>query len=60
MDYTELQRKYKEIREFVIKHSCVVVTATQPPRGGIGLSPEELTELANKPIFIDYIGCIGR
>ena len=58
MGYTELHRKFDEIREFARKHACAVVTATQPPRGGTGLSPEELSELAKKPIIIDYIGCI--
>lgn len=60
MGYTELHRKFEEIRESARKHACVVVTATQPPRGGTGLSPEELAELAKRPIIIDYIGCIGR
>lgn len=60
MYYSELHRKFEEIREFARKHSCTVVTATQPPRGGTGLSPEELAELAKRPIIIDYIGCIGR
>ena len=60
MDYTELHRKFEEIRDFARKHSCVVVTAAQPPRGGTGLSPEELAELATRPIIIDYIGCICR
>ena len=58
--YSELHRNLEEIREFARKHSCVVVTTTQPPRGGTGLSPEELAELAKRPIFIDYIGCICR
>lgn len=60
MDYTELHRKFEEIRELAKKHSCTVVTAAQPPRGGTGLSPEELAELAKGPIIIDYIGHIGR
>ena len=60
MGYTELHRKFEEIRDFARKHSCVVVTAAQPPRGGTGLSPEELAELAKGPIIIDYIGYIGR
>ena len=60
MDYTELHRKFEEIREFARKHACAVVTATQQPRGGTGLSPEELAKLAKMPIIIDYIGCIGR
>lgn len=60
MGYTELHRKFKEIRDFARKHSCTVVTTTQPPRRGTGLSPEELDELAKRPIIIDYIGCTGR
>ena len=60
MGYTELHRKFEEIREFARKHACGGVTATQPPRGGTGMSPEELAELAKRPIVIDYIGCIGR
>ena len=56
MNYDELHRKFEEIREFARKHACVVLTATQPPRGGTGLSPEDIPQ---GPIFIDYIGCIG-
>lgn len=59
MYYSELHRKLEEIRDFARTHGCSVVTATQPPRGGIGPSPEELAELAKKPIIIDYIGHIG-
>ena len=49
---------FEQCRKFAIEHNVSVVTATQPERGGQGLSPEELAQLASGPLFIDYIGII--
>ncbi len=51
---------YEHCRKFAMKHNISVVTATQPKRGGQGLSPEELAQLASGPLFIDYIGIISK
>lgn len=52
----ELTKIYEAIRELVKSRRCTVVTATQPPSHGIGfLSPEEMAEVSNKPLFYDYI-----
>jgi hypothetical protein len=52
----ELTKIYEAIRELVKSRRCTVVTATQPPSHGIGfLSPEEMAEVSNKPLFCDYI-----
>lgn len=48
----------EQCRTFAMEHNISVVTATQPERGGQGLSPEELAQLASGPLFIDYIGII--
>lgn len=55
-DATKLAAYHEYCRKFVMEHNVSVVTAAQPPRGGQGLSPEELEELLKLPIFIDYIG----
>ena len=49
---------HEQCRKYAIEHNVSVVTATQPERGGQGLSPEELAQLASGPLFIDYIGII--
>ena len=54
----KLLKLYEQCRKFAMERNVSVMTATQPKRGGQGLSPEELTELASRPIFIDYIGII--
>ena len=52
----KLSELHEQCRKFTMEHNVSVVTATQPERGGQGLSPEELAQLASGPLFIDYIG----
>ena len=55
---TKLFELLEQCRKFAMEHNVSVVTATQPKRGGQGLSLEELAQLASGPLFIDYIGII--
>lgn len=55
-DAAKLAAYHEYCRKFAMEHNISVVTATQPYRGGQGLSPEELEELVKRPIVIDYIG----
>lgn len=56
MKYEELAADYEQLRKWVREKRISFLTATQPHRGGPGLSPEQILELVNKPLVIDYVG----
>ena len=47
---SELARKWDK------EKGITIVTASQPRRGGPGLSPEQIIENAKQPIVLDYVG----
>ena len=56
MKYEELAAYAEKIRKWAQENGITVVTASQPRRGGPGLSPEQILELAKQPLVIDYVG----
>ena len=56
MKYDELAAYAEKMRKWARNKGITVLTASQPHRGGHGLSPEQILENATRPIVIDYVG----
>jgi len=56
MKYEELAAYAEKMRKWAREKGITVVTASQPRRGGPGLSPEQINELAKQPLVVDYVG----
>jgi hypothetical protein len=56
MKYDELAACAEKMRKWAREKGITVLTASQPRRGGPGLSPEQIIENAKQPIVIDYVG----
>jgi hypothetical protein len=56
MKYDELAAYAEKMRKWAREKGITVLTASQPHRGGTGLSPEQIIELAKQPIVVDYVG----
>lgn len=55
-NYEELAAYAEKISKCAREKGITVLTAAQPHRGGPGLSPEQITELAKQPLVVDYVG----
>lgn len=58
MTYNELAAYVERMRKWAREKGITVLTAAQPHRGGTGLSPEQITEVAKQPLVVDYVGII--
>ena len=56
MKYEELAAYVEKLSKWAREKGITVLTASQPRRGGPGLSPEQINELAKQPLVIDYAG----
>lgn len=56
MKYEELAAYTEKMRKWAREKGIGAITATQPHRGGPGLSPEQILELAKQPLVVDYVG----
>lgn len=56
MKYEELAAYAEKMRKWAREKGITVLTAAQPPRGGPGLPPEQILELAKQPLVVDYVG----
>ena len=56
MKYEELAAYAEKISKWAREKGISVITASQPHRGGSGLSPEQINERAKQPLVIDYVG----
>lgn len=56
MKYEELAAYAEKMRKWAREKGITVLTAAQPHRGGPGLSPEQILELAKQPLVVDYVG----
>lgn len=46
----------EKISRWAREKGITVLTAAQPHRGGPGLSPAQILELAKQPLVVDYVG----
>ena len=56
MKYEELAACAEKLCKWAREKGITVLTASQPLRGGPGLSPEQINELAKHPLVVDYVG----
>jgi hypothetical protein len=56
MKYEEVVACAEKMRKWAREKGITVLTASQPHRGGPGLSTEQIIENAKQPIVIDYVG----
>ena len=58
MKYDELAACAEKMSKLAREKGIGFLTASQPHRGGPGLSPEQINELAKQPLVIDYVGLL--
>ena len=51
-----LSNLFELARMWAKETGITIVTASQPRRGGPGLAPEQIIELAKQPLVVDYVG----
>lgn len=56
MKYEEVAAYAEKLSKWAREKGITFLTASQPRRGGPGLSPEQIIENAKQPIVIDYVG----
>lgn len=56
MKYEEVAAYAEKISKWAREKRITVLTASQPHRGGPGLSPEQILELAKQSLVVDYVG----
>jgi len=56
MKYEELAAYAEKMRKWAREKGITVLTASQPHRGGPGLSPEQILGIAKQPLVVDYVG----
>ena len=55
-NYEELAAIAEKMRKWARDKGISFVTATQPRRGGPGLTTEQILEIQKQPLVIDYVG----
>ena len=58
-NYEQMKQMTELAARMAREKGITVVTATQPRRGGPGLTPEQICELAKQPLVIDYVGIMS-
>ena len=56
MKYEEVAAYAEKISKWARKKGIGVITATQPHRGGPGLTTEQILGIAKQPLVVDYVG----
>lgn len=56
MNYEELAAYAEKISKWAREKGIGVITATQPHRGGPGLTTEQILGIAKQPLVVDYVG----
>ena len=56
MKYEELAAYTEKISKWAREKGITVLTASQPRRGGPGLTTEQILGIAKQPLVVDYVG----
>ena len=56
MKYEELAAYAEKMRKWACEKGITVLTASQPRRGGPGLTTEQILGIAKQPLVVDYVG----
>jgi hypothetical protein len=56
MKYEEVAAYAEKISKWAREKGIGAITATQPHRGGPGLTTEQILGIAKQPLVVDYVG----